>query len=203
LHEYATTISWRHFDAFLVKYDAAGNHLFSKRFGDGYPQHLVWVAADAAGDVLALAQNQHTIDFGGGPITTVMRPSGGRVFGAFDPRGRHIWSHAVPEGVGPRGFDATGAIVFTGASSNAIDLGTGPIVSATSRETGDSFVARVGLDGRPLASERWSVPGNFSTFGPHGELVLSGKLAAPVDVGCGAIQPGPDADTFVAVLAPR
>ena len=73
----------------LAKFDAAGKHLWSKRFGDASTS-LEWVATDTDGNVVVTGKFYGTVDFGGGPLTSA---GDSDVFVAkFDGAGKHLWS---------------------------------------------------------------------------------------------------------------
>ena len=55
-------------DAYLAKFDPAGNYLWSQRFGDSEGQLAESVAADVNGDVLLAGYFLGSIDFGGGDL---------------------------------------------------------------------------------------------------------------------------------------
>ncbi len=55
-------------DIFLAKYDASGNHLWSKRFGGDLSDYGTAAALDASGKVVATGACQNAIDLGGGPL---------------------------------------------------------------------------------------------------------------------------------------
>ena len=57
-------------DVFLAKYDAAGAHLWSQRFGDTGVDVGRAIAVDGAGNVLVTGILRGTVDFGGGPLTS-------------------------------------------------------------------------------------------------------------------------------------
>lgn len=56
------------FDAFLVALGAAGDHRWSRRFGDERSQSIDRVAVDAGGVVTVRGRGNGTIDLGGGPL---------------------------------------------------------------------------------------------------------------------------------------
>jgi hypothetical protein len=55
---------------FVAKLDPAGNHLWSMRFVEGNAYGL---ATDGAGNALLAGSFVGTVDFGGGPLTSVDR----------------------------------------------------------------------------------------------------------------------------------
>jgi hypothetical protein len=87
-------------DIFVTKLDPAGNHVFSKRFGDaGANQRGEAIAIDAAGDVLVSGVLDGVVDFGDGPISVppgacpaeVWCEKAGFVL-KLDPQGNSLWS---------------------------------------------------------------------------------------------------------------
>lgn len=77
------------FDAFLVKYGPAGEHRWSKRFGDDDSQSIDKVTVDGTGRVTVRGRGSGTIDLGGGPITL---GQDGTFAGGLDGAGRWLWS---------------------------------------------------------------------------------------------------------------
>ncbi len=57
------------FDAFLVKFDTAGCHVWSKAFGNEQYQGVVDIAADASGNAAVVGNFSGSIDLGGGALT--------------------------------------------------------------------------------------------------------------------------------------
>ena len=83
-------------DVFLVKFDASGNHLWSKDFGDSDNQVGFSVAVDASGNVLITGRFAGTVNFGGGPLTSI---GSSNIFVAkFDADGNHVWSRRFGDG---------------------------------------------------------------------------------------------------------
>jgi hypothetical protein len=83
------------FDAFLARYEAAGTHAFSQRFGDERSQSLDRVSADAAGQVTVRGRGSGVIDLGGGPLAL---GEDGTFAAGFDAAGNHVWSAVEPPG---------------------------------------------------------------------------------------------------------
>lgn len=189
-------------DAFLVKYGPSGQHVWSRRFGDERAQNVRRVAVDPRGHIVVLASTWGAIDFGGGPVGTWGTLDGNAV-AVIDEHGDHLWSHAFPGAVDSVGLDASSAITIVGQFAGAIELGVRPIVEAADPPT---YVARLDLAGRPLARARLGDSRGLSltkvAFGRKGTVVLAGRLEAPLDLGCGTLQPAPDADQFVVALTP-
>jgi hypothetical protein len=57
-------------DAFLVRLDTAGAHVWSKRFGAAGNQYASGVAVDGLGAVLLTGYFEQTINFGGGALSS-------------------------------------------------------------------------------------------------------------------------------------
>lgn len=58
-------------DVFLAKFDSAGGHLWSKRFGDAADLQAGYgVASDAANNILVVGFFEGAVDFGGGPLVS-------------------------------------------------------------------------------------------------------------------------------------
>ena len=55
-------------DVFLAKLDTLGDHVWSKRFGDGAEQYVSAVASDSTGAVLLAGYFTGALDLGGGPM---------------------------------------------------------------------------------------------------------------------------------------
>lgn len=189
-------------DAFLVKYDASGNHVWSKHFGDGN-QSFHAVAADASGNIVVYGRNDGTVDFGGGPLAS----SGGRraVAASFDAQGSHRWSEdfaGFPLDDPRVAVDSSGRIPLAGTFSGTVDFGLGPLTSAGDT---DVLVAQLDPAGSPISNARFGSAGADSltafAIDPKGTAVLAGHLGGAVDFGCGALDPEPGGDGFLAVLA--
>ncbi|MGK4006178.1 hypothetical protein WMF31_26400 [Sorangium sp. So ce1036] len=201
-------------DAFVLKLDPLGNHLWSRRFGDvsAVPglQSGVAIAADASGNILVGGLFDGTTDFGGGPVT-------GQGLSGFivllDASGQHVWSKhfgtsaAAVRGVG---FHPAGGVVVTGDYTGTVDLGGGTLTSG-----GDGFnvfVARLGASGDHVWSRSFGRTGSAQAptlaLDATGSIVLGGDFHDVIDLGGGPIRAGgrsgiSDAsDVFVASLDP-
>jgi hypothetical protein len=123
-------------DVVVAKYDALGQHLWSKGFGDAGDQQPIAIAVDHDDGVLVAGSYAGTIDFGLGPLVdNGGDASSASVFLAkFDPQGLPVWSRSFrggsgssesPEALGvlPSGGLALGGWYFGGS----LDLGSGPL----------------------------------------------------------------------------
>lgn len=135
-------------DVFLAKYDDAGLHAWSRRFGGTGNDAGVSLASDPDGDVLLTGYFSATADFGGGDVTSTQ---GTAFFVArYDTEGAYRWCRQA----GGTGDDAgrsvaaagPGTAVLTGNFATAADFGGGALTSAGSA---DVFLAKLG----PFANE--------------------------------------------------
>ncbi len=128
-------------DTGVVKLDADGNHLWSKRlFNTGKWANFV-PAVDSLGNVLIVGASNGSVDFGGG----TMEAQGTDTYIAkLDANGKHVWSHRhgftgtlnKPHSVA---LDALGSAWIIGFFDGTIDFGAGPL---TSEGQTDTYIAR-------------------------------------------------------------
>jgi len=190
-------------DIFVVKFDPDGNHLWSQRFGDVDYQGLspTEVSADGEGDVIVTGGFTGTMDFGGGPLTSV---GGGDIFVAkFDADGAHLWSKQFGDAGMQNGLsvaaDGSGNVIVTGHFFGTVDFGSG---SFTSAGNDDVFVVKFDANGNHLWSQRFGDGG--SQFGQSvaadgsGNVVVTGDFFGTVDFGGGPLTSAGRADVFIA-----
>lgn len=143
-------------DIFVVKFDAGGNHLWSRRFGDfgdttsGFDES---VAVDGSGNVYITGPFSGTMDFGGGPLTSA---------GDLDIyvaklhylSGDHIWSKRFGDANIQKfsrvAVDGSGNVLVAGTFEGTVDFGGGPLTSAG---YADIFVTKFNADGNHLWSQ--------------------------------------------------
>jgi hypothetical protein len=190
-------------DAFLGKFTAGGNHVWSQRFGDAQGQFILGVAADAASNVYVAGGFTGTINLGKGGMVSA---GGTDVFVArFDPQGTALWSKrfgdAAPQVARDLAIDGKGRLALGGEMQGTIDLGGGPIGDAGSH----SFVAQLDDAGGHLWSHLVSTgQANLRALaydGP-GALLVTGDFSGSGDFGGGALVSEGSSDIFVVKLAP-
>ena len=167
-------------DVFLAKFDSAGGHLWSRRFGDFDHQEAETIGVDTAGNVVIEGSLNGTVDFGGGPLTA----SGfGDIFLArFDADGNHLWSRRFGGSRFGNGIavDSSGSISITGFGEG-VDLGAGILQDGI-------FVARLDSGGDHLWSQRLGDP-DAPRVGPPNVIavdsadnaVVAGSFAGTID----------------------
>ncbi len=140
---------------FLVKLDASGNHVWSKRYNSGgAASQGNEVAVDPQGNVLLTGYFGGTVDFGGGPLTAV----GGKeaVVVKLDPAGTMLWTRHYGATAEARGAsittNAAGQVYMTGSAIGTVDLGNGPVTVANL----SGFLVKLGGDGAPVENKVFS-----------------------------------------------
>lgn len=193
-------------DVFLAKFGPNGGHVWSKRFGDNLLQYAVGMAVDASG-VVVTGGMTGTMDFGGGPLVA------GNNYDVFVARftgaGAHVWSKsfgtpaAAQSGIGVA-LDPDSNVVVVGELNGTADFGGGPLMSAGGS---DVFVAKYSAAGAHLWSKRFG--GNDTQIpyevaaDPFGNVLLTGILAANMDLGGGPLMSAGSSDIFTAKLDPK
>jgi TolB-like protein len=191
-------------DVFVAKYDSAGNHLWSRRYGEVDVQSASKVAIDSADNIAIGGTLIGAADFGGGLMTATDID----LFGVkLDPNGNHLWSKRFDQALGSQpdvtgvAIDSAGNVAFTGYFFATIDVGGGPLASAGDA---DVFVVKLGSAGQHLWSKRFgtalSQHGTGVGFDGAGNLYLAGDVAGSIDFGGGALVSAGIEDGFVAKL---
>jgi YVTN family beta-propeller protein len=194
------------YDVFVVKFDTAGNHVWSQRFGDDSDQFGQGLGVDGAGNVLVTGYFYGDLDFGGGPLTSAGDVD---IFVAkLDPAGNHIWSQRFGDATDQYGYnvaaDGSGNVLVSGYYWGDVDFGGGTLTSAGDY---DIFVAKFDSAGTHLWSKRFGDAAQQAGYGlavdGSGNVLLSGYLFGTVDFGGGTLTaPGGNNDIFVAKFDP-
>lgn len=194
-------------DVFLAKLDAAGNPVWSKRFGDASDnQNLQDVAFGASGDVYLTGDFVGTMAWGGGLLTA--SPGQHAVAARLTAAGNHVWSKAFGGATGGATaaavrVDAAGHPVLSGQFTGKIDFGTG-VWNNTGSE--DVFVVKLDDFGDPLWT-RWFKGAGYEygaalALDPAGNVLVAGTFDATIDFGLGNLVTWGGYDAFVAKLGP-
>lgn len=108
-------------DGFVARFDAQGNYLWHRDFGD--PGSLGFgVAYTPTGEIVAIGGVEHTVNLGGGPLTP---DSGNVLLAKLDGSGSHVWSQRL--GVGgyahTLAVDSVGRITIGGTFIDELTIG--------------------------------------------------------------------------------
>jgi cysteine-rich repeat protein len=190
-------------DIFVVKLDAQGQHLWSRRLGGMGNDWANSVAVDSAGTVLLTGAFYFTADFGGGPLSSAGDYD---IFAVkLDPQGQHLWSRRLggtnyDEGRGIA-VDSDGNVLLTGYFYGTADFGGVPLFSAGSS---DIFAVKLDPQGQHLWSRR--LGGTSADLGRDiavdiaGNVLLTGYFQGTADLGGGPLSSAGDSDLFAAKL---
>ena len=188
-------------DIFLAKYNAAGAHQWSQRFGDTSADYGYSVATDGSGNVFMTGAFPGTGNFGGGGLVSA---GGTDIFLAkYDAAGAHQWSQRF----GSTGFDwgyavavdGSGDAFVTGRFTGTVDFGGGGRVSAG---TDDIFLAKYNAAGAHQWSQRFgSTSGDYGqavAVDESGNVVVTGFFYGTVNFGGAGLVSAGNMDIFLA-----
>ena len=193
-------------DVFLAKYDAAGNPLWSKRFGDAAEQLSSDIAVDAANNIVITGSFDGTVDFGDSPL--VSTSSADMFLAKLDPAGSAFWSKHFVSAFGsplgtrlPVAADDAGNIILSGPFAGDIAFG-GAVLS--SKGYTDIFLARLNGAGNHIYSMSFGdadnqQPRDIAVDGA-GSIVLTGYFLGTLGFGGGQLASAGGSDGFVAKL---
>ncbi|MBW2456970.1 MAG: hypothetical protein JRI68_20820 [Deltaproteobacteria bacterium] len=191
-------------DAFVAKFDSAGTHLWSQRYGDGSDQQAHGVATDAAGNVYLTGFFDGDINFGG----ATMDDDGGRdmFIAKLDAAGNHQWSKQYGDGQEQEGraiaVDGTGNVVVTGRFRGAIDFGGGGLNSAGGW---DVFAVKLDSSGNQLWAQAYGDALDQEGWGlaidPADNVLLTGAFRFGINFGGGALSWSGGGDVYLAKLS--
>lgn len=119
-------------DAFVVSFDALGNHLWDRTYGSAGQDEANAVAVSTNGDLAVAGHFRGGIDFGGGMRTPTSSGGNGYVL-RLDHRGAHRWDRILElssGGVADVGIDRAENVVIAGVFSERANLGGGERTSA-------------------------------------------------------------------------
>jgi len=181
-------------DVFVAHYDAGGNHLWSKRFGDGENQLGTSVAFAPGGEIVVGGHFTSTIDLGGGALTA----EGSDIFiVVLNTDGSHVRSQALGgagyQSLNGLAVDAQGDISLVGVATSSVDLGGGPAQAPGADRL--CFVGRLSSTG----AHQWTVPfgchrnelvplGPRVATRPAGGVVVTGGFEGTTDFGQGPVS---------------
>ncbi|MFO0759151.1 MAG: hypothetical protein U0359_21845 [Byssovorax sp.] len=184
-------------DAFVAKFDSAGNHLWSKRFGDAADQGATKIAITADGRIAVIGTCAGAIDFGLGAV-----PGTGPMFVAkLDPDGNGLWAKRF----GTQGqlvqpsavkFDDSSSVLVAGSFSGSLDFGGGPLLSNAGSE--DVFLVKLEFLGGHIWSKRFGDSHNQQkalglAVDSTNNIMLTGGFVGALDLGMGPL-PGTNVD---------
>jgi hypothetical protein len=192
-------------DAFIVSFGPSGDHIWSKRFGDGnFDQVATGVVMDNAGALFVTGFFRGTIDLAGGLTTNSSNDAFIIKFDAASGDvlwGKKFGSSFGHEGGGWVGSLPTGELLLVGAFNEYLD-----VVGATISTAGgsDIFVLKLTASGDPLWIRGFGSNLNEAPFdvalSPDGRLALGGVFGESIDFGGGPLLSVGNDDLFLAEI---
>lgn len=183
-------------DVCLASYEADGTHRWSRSFGSPDVERGVDVAATGAGEVFATGFFPDQIIIGvESPEPDTLDSAGNRDFyvARFTTNGDHVWAQsfgtALTDESRALGLDGAGNVCVAGFTEGALDLGSGPLPHAGSR---DMFVASLSYSGQHI----WSRSFGSTSFDEvvtlavdaASNVILSGLFLGDIDFGGGVLS---------------
>lgn len=195
------------FDAFVAKFDPAGNHVWSASYGDVADQAGVDVASDASGNVVMLGTYTGSVNFGGAGDQLTAVGSDDIFLVKFSSAKVHFWSRsfggAGDQQSGRVVFDKDSNILFTGHTTWNVDYGGGPLIGGGGF---DLPLVKLGPDGAHLWSrlfgDELDQVGWGVAVGPGGEPLLVGNVRGRVNLGAADLTSQGGDDILIAKFAP-
>jgi hypothetical protein len=197
-------------NAFLVKLDTGGNHVWSKLFSLSEGAAIAISSLDA----IALAGKQiSATNYGCGTVPT----SGGidAVVAQFSSFGTCAWSKAFGGGSGTSSIgvgiavDASQNVIFGGNFQGTVDFGCGAL-TASGAASGSVFVTQLDSNGTCVWSRSFGDPMDDPGSDPEiagvavdaaGNVFVTGYFAGTLDFGAGAATSLGRYDVFAAKLS--
>ncbi len=187
-------------DAFLVKLDRNGNHVWSKRLGGQGLQQAYALGVDLAGSVTVGGAFAGVADFGGGPRAcvgecSVLDGSTNGFVATYDASGHHVSDTELssdPAGsnaVGALAVDLVGTVTVAGKFVGTLDVGAQALEGSASAPS--VFVAQLARSG----GARW-IHGYGASFADspsgvavdlEGGAVVYGTFSDTIDFGGGPL----------------
>ncbi|WP_441288803.1 hypothetical protein ACSRUE_44035 [Sorangium sp. KYC3313] len=183
-------------DAFIVSFDSAGNHRWSRQIGAPLAQEATSVGVDSAGDVIVTGINTGSLNLGDENV-------GPGIFVAkFDSDGNHLWSKGIGgSSAGDSGFVAghpkveimpDGDVILAGNFAGTLQFDDDQFTTYPA-EAYDIYVAR--LDGETGSSsaadggwvQRFKSQGDDTLTGlavhSSSNIIITGNFAQRIEFG--------------------
>jgi hypothetical protein len=176
------------YDIFLAKLDSNGDHIWSKRFGDGHDDYVTGIAASGAGHIGLTGFFWGAINFGGPNLNSAGHRDIFLV--ELDPDGNYIWGRRFGDGTHLHetagcAFDGEGHLIMAGNFNAGIDLGSGSWYTSND----NYFVAKYAPNGANQWARRFTGNGWQHMFAmdmdPSGNVCFTGRFKETANIGGG------------------
>ncbi len=177
-------------DIFMAKYNPAGAHVWSQRFGSTGNDIATSIFVDAIDRLVVTGSFNGTVSFGGANLVSV--GSGDIFLARYFPTGTHIWSRqfgsvSIDEGNGVV-VDANLNIYLVGLALGAVDMGGGPLPHAGNT---DIVLAKYDFDGLHQWSKTFGSTladvGTAVAVDGSNNVVFTGYFQNSIDFGGGPL----------------
>lgn len=187
-------------DALIIKLDADGGHVWSRRYGGAGAEPLYSLAVSERG-VVASGAFSATVDLGGGPLVATSDADDVYVL-RLDADGDHLWSRKIG---GPStdsavvSFDPQGNVLVTGIVRGDVDFAG--MNSPGGALENDVFAGKIAADGAPMWIRRFTTTGWGIDIAadPAGNIFATGWFLDHFD---GVLTAAGGYDIFLLKLAP-
>lgn len=197
----ANLVSAGSFDVVLAKYNAAGVHQWSQRYGSAGLENAAGIALDASGNIVVTGYFSGTANLGGAGLVSAGQYD---IFVAkYDGVGVHQWSQRFGSTNFDAGYavavDASSNVLLTGYFFGTVNFGGGNLVSAGGTEI---FLAKYNSLGVHQWSKRFGAlsadAGNSVAVNAASDVFLTGIFLGTVDFGGGNLVSAGNQDMVVA-----
>lgn len=190
-------------DIFVAKYNSAGVHQWSKRFGDASDQQATSITTDSNEYIVLTGLFMGSVSFGGGTRTSA--GSYDVFLAKLDPDGIHEFSKRYGNSTAQAGYsvttDADDNVILVGNFYGEIDLGGDNLISSGFN---DVFVAKFDQEAEHLWSKRFGDSndqlGTSVTTDASSNLIIGGWYNGSIDFGGGNLTSTGVGDIFLAKL---
>lgn len=177
-------------DVFLVRLDAMGKSLGTRRFGDSLAQTVAALGVDAAGDALLAGTLAGALDFGAGAIAPLIDPSVTSYYVVRLPKtGAPIYAKVPLALASPSKFVAAfglqGTAVLGGSFTGDAWIGAEPPHTATSDAgflvtlAADGSIAwSTVIEGAAVTNVAFDQGDVVAVIGIHGDVLLGGQTVS-------------------------
>lgn len=195
-------------DFFLAKFDASGNHLWSRGFGDTDYDTAPSVVIDGSGSIILVGNFFGILKLGGDPLIALGEGNIDVFIAKFDANGNHLWSQSFGNDDDQLtfavGVDASDNILWTGHFYQTLDFGGGPLTSTSGY---DMYLVKFDSDGNHIWSDSYGITGSeLATelaVDVSGNVIVTGRFDGTVNFGGGVRATAGFWDVFLVKFSPE
>lgn len=190
-------------DMFLAKYNTAGIHQWSQRFGSTLTDEGDGITLDGTGNVLVTGAFTGTVNFGGGNLVGVGLKD--IVLAKYNSSGTHQWSKqvgSVGDDIGQSVVtDPSGNVYTTGFFSGSADFGGGALVPGGASAV---YIAKYNSGGTHQWSQRGNGMGTSTgravSIDAAGSVLFTGSFTSSINLGGSTLFTLGSDDVYIAKL---